>query len=100
MTNDGFERLLTLFKDDIQGVKFDVDGIESAILAQDLIFNISGSNIIITGTIPADVVGYIDNFKIYGPVIYDVRTNLQFTKINNKSVVFNIPYSLENKVVS
>lgn len=101
MTNDGFDRLATLFINDIDSIKYELDGVTQTIDSINLSMTVLDARIIIEGEIPTEQSGEITNFRLVSTtsIVYDYRANLEFTKGPNKSVVFTIPYRLENKAV-
>lgn len=100
MTSDGLNRLMSLFKDDVDRVEFDVEGVTQSISSSNLTFDLTNNRLDISGTIGASEEGLIDNFKVVGATIeYDVRTTMSFTKASGQSLLFTIPYELEVKVI-
>ena len=90
MTNEGLNRIATLFLDDVSKMTYTLDGVlkEKPILNS----SVDDSNIIVSFEIGRDEIGVFDNFKLIGKenTVYATKI-LNFQKENDK-VIITFPY--------
>ena len=97
MTNEGLNRIATLFLDDVVKMTYTLDDVvkEKPILSS----SIDGSNVIIIFEIGRNEIGVFDNFKLIGKenTVYANKI-LNFQKENDK-VIITFPYLFVTKEV-
>ena len=96
MIQTGLNRLIELFKNDIDHIEYDVDG---ATQIQNIYTTIQEGNELEVVFNIDTVTGVIDNIKVIGTtVIYDTKDKT-FNKITVDGQKVVIPYKIEIKVV-
>lgn len=97
MTNEGLNRIATLFLDDVAKMTYTLDGVlkEKSILNS----SVDDSNVIVNFEIGRDEMGVFDNFKLIGKenTVYATKI-LNFQKENDK-VIITFPYLFVTKEV-
>jgi len=97
MTNEGLNRIATLFLNDVEKMTYTLDGAlkEKSILNS----SIENANVIITFEIGRDEIGVFNNFKLIGKTgtVYATKV-LNFQKENDK-VIITFPYLFVTKEV-
>lgn len=97
MTNEGLNRIATLFLDDVAKIIYTLDGVlkEKSILNS----SVDDSNVIVSFEIGRDEMGVFDNFKLIGKenTVYATKI-LNFQKENDK-VIITFPYLFVTKEV-
>lgn len=97
MTNEGLNRIVTLFLDDVAKMIYTLDGVlkEKSILNS----SVDDSNVIVSFEIGRDEMGVFDNFKLIGKenTVYATKI-LNFQKENDK-VIITFPYLFVTKEV-